>query len=107
MTRLLVDACLIVKDEEAHLPRCLAALEKLRPLLGRICVYDTGSRDATVELARAAGCVVTQGYWDDDFARAKPLVDAHREGKETLEALYRDWEAAQERLAAASASLDG
>jgi len=37
----------------------------------------------------------------DDFARAKPLMDAHRDGKEELERLYARWEAAQEQLAAA------
>ncbi|MCE9671486.1 ABC-F family ATP-binding cassette domain-containing protein [Myxococcus stipitatus] len=41
----------------------------------------------------------------NDFARAKPLMDAHREGKEALEDLYARWEAAQEKLAEASASL--
>ncbi|XXF80973.1 ABC-F family ATP-binding cassette domain-containing protein [Myxococcaceae bacterium GXIMD 01537] len=41
----------------------------------------------------------------NDFARAKPLMDTHRAGKETLEQLYAQWEAAQERLAAASAAL--
>ncbi len=41
----------------------------------------------------------------NDFARAKPLMDAHREGKEALEALYAQWEQAQERLAGVSASL--
>jgi len=41
----------------------------------------------------------------NDFARAKPLMDTHREGKEQLESLYMEWEAAQEKLAAASASL--
>jgi len=41
----------------------------------------------------------------NDFARAKPLMDKHRDGKEALEALYMEWEAAQEKLAAATASL--
>jgi ATP-binding cassette subfamily F protein 3 len=41
----------------------------------------------------------------NDFARAKPLMDTHREGKEQLEKLYAQWEAAQERLAAATASV--
>ncbi len=38
----------------------------------------------------------------DDFAKAKPLMDAHRAAKEELDARYADWEAAQEKLAAAS-----
>ncbi|HYI01543.1 ABC-F family ATP-binding cassette domain-containing protein, partial [Hyalangium sp.] len=41
----------------------------------------------------------------NDFARAKPLMDTHRAGKEELESLYAVWEAAQEKLAAATASL--
>ena len=41
----------------------------------------------------------------NDFARAKPLMDTHRAGKEELESLYARWEAAQEKLAEASASL--
>ncbi|MFY1826475.1 ABC-F family ATP-binding cassette domain-containing protein [Myxococcus fulvus] len=41
----------------------------------------------------------------NDFARAKPLMDAHRAGKDSLEDLYARWEAAQEKLAEATASL--
>jgi len=67
----ILDACLIVKDEALNLPRCLASLEALRPLLGEVHVYDTGSTDDTIAIARAAGCHVAEGYWDDDFARAR------------------------------------
>lgn len=66
-----LDACLIVRDEEENLPGCLASLQALRPLLHAINVYDTGSVDRTVEIGRAAGCVVREGFWDDDFARAR------------------------------------
>jgi len=41
----------------------------------------------------------------EDFARAKEISDAHRVGKEELEALYAQWEDAQERLAAAEAQF--
>lgn len=63
--------CLIVRDEERHLPTCLAAIASLGDLVGTICVYDTGSRDATREIARGAGARVEAGFWDDDFARAR------------------------------------
>jgi ATP-binding cassette subfamily F protein 3 len=39
----------------------------------------------------------------NDFARAKPLMDAHREGGERLAALYQRWEAAQAKLEALAA----
>lgn len=66
-----LDACLIVKNEAHHLPGCLDSLAALRPLLGRIHVYDTGSTDDTIEIARQRGCHVMEGFWDDDFARAR------------------------------------
>ncbi len=66
--RPLLAATLIVKNEAANLPGCLAAL---RGLVDEICVYDTGSDDDTVGIAHAAGARVLQGYWDDDFGRAR------------------------------------
>lgn len=67
----LLDVAMIVKSEEAYLPACLASLEQLRPILGVVHIYDTGSSDRTVEIARTWGAKVTEGYWDDDFARAR------------------------------------
>ena len=67
----LLAAALIVKDEAANLPDCLAALQGLRPLLDHVVVYDTGSTDGSVEIARESGARVEQGYWDGDFSRAR------------------------------------
>ncbi|HZQ87347.1 MAG TPA: glycosyltransferase [Acidimicrobiales bacterium] len=64
----LVSAALIVKDEEENLPACLASLSGL---VDEVVVYDTGSTDRTVEIARDAGARVIEGYWDDDFSRAR------------------------------------
>ncbi len=64
----LISACLIVKDEEKALPDCLASLDRL---VDEVVIYDTGSTDSTVALARRAGAKVIEGYWDDDFGRAR------------------------------------
>jgi Glycosyl transferase family 2 len=61
-------AVLIVRDEADRLPECLASLDGI---VDEIVVHDTGSRDCTVAIARAAGAVVHEGFWDDDFARAR------------------------------------
>jgi hypothetical protein len=61
-------AFLIVRDEEALLGGCLASIQ---PWVGEICVLDTGSRDATVAIARSFGAKVTSFTWCEDFAAAR------------------------------------
>ncbi|HEY1761575.1 MAG TPA: glycosyltransferase family 2 protein, partial [Acidimicrobiales bacterium] len=64
----LLSVCLIVKDEEALLGACL---ESVAGVADEIVVYDTGSSDRTVEIARSMGARVIEGYWDDSFSRAR------------------------------------
>ncbi len=59
---------MIVKNEAENLPRALAALHGL---VDEIAIYDTGSTDNTVAIAREHGARVQEGYWDDDFGRAR------------------------------------
>ena len=44
--------CMIVRDEEEMLPRCLAAVA---PAVDEIIIVDTGSTDRTIEIARSFG----------------------------------------------------
>lgn len=74
----LLSACLIVKDEEEALPSCLAAL---RGVVDEVVVYDTGSTDRTREIARDAGAIVVEGWWDDDFSRARNAALEHCRGR--------------------------
>lgn len=63
-----ISACLIVRDEAALLPACLASL---KGCVDEVCVVDTGSCDDTVQIAERAGCRVAQLAWQDDFAEAR------------------------------------
>ena len=65
---MLLTACLIVRDEAAHLEACLASV---RPFVDDVVVADTGSSDDTVAIARAAGARVVEVAWADDFAGAR------------------------------------
>ena len=58
-------ACLIVRDEEGNLERCLSSL---RGIADEICLVDTGSRDGTLAVARRCGAVVAESAWADDFS---------------------------------------
>lgn len=71
MSRPLLSAALIVKDEETVLERCL---ESLRPVADEIVVVDTGSTDRTPEIARATGAVLVRSPWRDDFAAARNVA---------------------------------
>lgn len=74
----MVSACLITKDEEADIATCLASLEGFAD---EIVIYDTGSTDDTVRMARELGATVIEGYWDDDFSRARNAALDHCSGE--------------------------
>jgi tetratricopeptide (TPR) repeat protein len=72
-----VSLCLIVKDEETHLPACL---DLAADLVEEIIVVDTGSTDATREAARRCGARVYDFPWCDDFAAARNESLRHATG---------------------------
>jgi tetratricopeptide (TPR) repeat protein len=66
--RLTLSLCMIVRDEAEMLPRCLAAVA---PAVDEIIVVDTGSRDATIEIARSYGARVIEREWTGSFSEAR------------------------------------
>nr|ATZ76191.1 UDP-glucose LOS-beta-1,4 glucosyltransferase [uncultured euryarchaeote] len=72
-----LSACLIVKNEEAFLPTSLGSVE---PFVDEIVVYDTGSSDSTIEVAKDLGATVVSGWWNDDFASARNRALEHARG---------------------------
>lgn len=65
---------MIVKNEAANLPALLRTVE---PLGAELVVVDTGSDDATVEIAKAAGAKVVSWAWRSDFAAARNVSLEH------------------------------
>lgn len=60
--------CMIVKNEERALARCL---ESVRNWVGEMVVVDTGSTDGTVGIAESLGARVSHFPWCDDFSAAR------------------------------------
>ncbi|MGN1077512.1 MAG: glycosyltransferase [Candidatus Gallimonas sp.] len=69
--------CMIVKDEEEVLARCL---ESVSAYVDEIVIADTGSTDKTKKIARSYGARVFGFAWREDFAAARNFAFSKAEG---------------------------
>lgn len=69
--------CMIVRNEAERLAACL---ESVAGLIDELIVVDTGSTDATIAIAKAAGAHVYEVPWQDDFAAARNASLAYATG---------------------------
>ena len=60
--------CMIVKNEEKHLARCLSSV---KDVADEIIMVDTGSTDKTVEIAELFGVKIFHFKWVNDFSAAR------------------------------------
>ncbi len=74
-----ISLAMIVKDEADQLLECLRSVQGA---VDEICIVDTGSRDTTMEIARAFNARTTAFIWCDDFAAAR---------NESLRLCTKDW----------------
>jgi glycosyltransferase involved in cell wall biosynthesis len=89
---------MIVRDEAARIGRCL---ESARALVDDIVVLDTGSSDATMDIARSHGARVFQEQWNDDFAAARNAALAHSSSDWNLVLDADEWLVGADRAALA------
>jgi glycosyltransferase involved in cell wall biosynthesis len=74
-----VSVCMIVKNAQGTLYRCL---DSVKPIADEIIVCDTGSTDRTIEIAREYTDQVCSIAWEDDFAAAR---------NHSIEKATKDW----------------
>jgi GT2 family glycosyltransferase/tetratricopeptide (TPR) repeat protein len=60
--------CMIVKNEEQHLARCLLSV---KPVVDEVIIVDTGSTDRTKDIAKVYGARVFDFPWTNDFSAAR------------------------------------
>lgn len=74
-----VSLCMIVKNEETTLPKCLGSVNNF---VDEIVVLDTGSTDKTPQVAQQFGAKVHHFPWDNNFSSAR---------NEALKYVTGDW----------------
>ena len=72
-----LSVCLIVKNEEKHLPICLKSIQAVAD---EIVVIDTGSEDRSVEISESFGAKIFRYKWNNDFAAAKNFAKKQATG---------------------------
>ncbi|SUA98699.1 family 2 glycosyl transferase [Paenibacillus thiaminolyticus] len=63
-----ISLCMIVKDEQDTLERCLSSVQDI---VNEIIIVDTGSKDNTKQIARKYTQHIYDFEWIDDFAAAR------------------------------------
>lgn len=76
-----ISLCMIVKNEEAILKRCL---DSIADLVEEIIIVDTGSKDKTKEIAKQYTSQIYDFEWIDDFSAARNFAFS----KATKEYIY-------------------
>lgn len=74
----LLSVCMIVRDNANTLE---AALRSIKPWVDEMVVVDTGSKDATPEIAHRCGARVFHFPWCDDFSAARNESLRHATGQ--------------------------
>ena len=97
----MLSVAIITRNEAANLPRTLASVR----WAGEIVVVDSGSTDATLEIARGAGARVFEEPWKG-FAAQKNSAIAHTTGDWIL-SLDADEEVSPELTLEIRSLLDG
>ncbi len=63
-----ISLCMIVKNEEKFLPRCL---ESVKGHVDEIIIVDTGSTDSTIEIAKRYNAKIYHHPWENSFSKAR------------------------------------
>lgn len=80
--------CMIVRNEESHLARCLDSVAKI---VRQIVIVDTGSTDTTVSIAKSFGAEIHTFEWSQDFSAARNASLEHATGRWILVLDADEW----------------
>lgn len=78
---MLLSICMIVKNEENNLPRCLKSMAKIAKYINsELIIVDTGSTDKTVSIAKQFTDKVYEHPWNNDFGAMRNISIGYSKG---------------------------
>lgn len=82
MWQMELSICMMVKDEEKNLDRCLKSLMPImEEINSELIIVDTGSTDGTVEIAKKYTDNLYFHKWNNDFSAMRNITIDYAKGK--------------------------
>lgn len=79
---MLLSICMMVKNEEKNLERCLRSLQPLRDAVdSELIIVDTGSNDKSVEIAKIYTDKVFYREWENNFSAMRNISISYCKGE--------------------------
>ena len=88
-----ISVCMMVKNEEKNLPRILDSIKKL-DLMDELCIFDTGSTDKTLTIARKYKAKIAKAdNLDDYYVETKfgKMINFSKARNKSIEEATGDW----------------
>lgn len=80
--KMLLSICMMIKDEEKNLERCLNSLVRLRKkIASELIIIDTGSKDSSPDIARRYTDKVYFHNWNNNFSEMRNISISYAKGK--------------------------
>ena len=78
---MLLSICMMIKNEEHNLERCLKSLNKLRnEIESELIIVDTGSEDKSVEIAKKYTDRIYHHKWNNNFSEMRNISISYAKG---------------------------
>lgn len=77
-----ISICMMIKDEEKNLHRCLKSLVPILDLgLAELIIVDTGSKDNSIEIAKKYTSKVYEHPWTNNFSEMRNISISYAKGE--------------------------
>ncbi|GFZ30977.1 glycosyl transferase [Clostridium zeae] len=82
MVSIKVSVCIMIKNEEKNLYRCLKSIQPILDAgIGELIIVDTGSEDSSIDIAKQYTDRIYEHKWTNDFAEMRNITISYAVGE--------------------------